>query len=184
MSCSDSRPAAWVVILGLVIYTRDGGSLRADVDQAVFVQPATPGPLSIDLVRGELRLAPAGLQHSGAFAIGNRVFPIRRDTAETRLRAHSASERLTIRDGGLFFEGRAIRLRGDLRPRIVWQVVEWRGWVICLGRTSATDDAASLVPPFFATELITFRRTASTASVVWLASHPPTGVGIFILDRR
>ena len=155
-----------------------------EVEQAVFVQPATPGPLSIDLVRGELAFAPAGLQHAGAFTIGNRVFPLRWEVAETRLRSRDVGGRLSIRGDALYFEGRPISLRGRLRPRSIWQAIEWHDWVICLARTSSSDGPAQAYPPRFATELLTFRRTESVASVVWLAPDPPGRVGIFVLDRQ
>lgn len=152
--------------------------------QAVFVQPAVPGPMSIEIVDGNLEIEKAAVE-VGAFRIGGRVFPLDWNIAARNLADASVKSRLEIKSDSLYFDGKQINLPNKAKIRALWEAVEWKGWVICLGRTSVTDKEADMRPPFLSNELITFKVVGQEAQVQTLAPQPPSeGAGIIILNEE
>jgi hypothetical protein len=93
----------------------------------------------------------------------------------------TVKSRLSIKDEKLYFDKKQINLQNGLKMREIWEAISWHGWIISLGRTSASDMQANLRPPFLSNELITFQAESNTAQVRWLSAFALADEGGFIL---
>jgi hypothetical protein len=103
---------------------------------------------------------------------------------ESNYKKYEIQDKLAVRDDDLYYDGASVQLPPGVQMRLIWQAVLWKGWVICLGRTSNTDKPANMTPPFFATELITFSASRRIADVKYLSFNPPGGTRLYILTAR
>lgn len=138
--------------------------------------------IEMEVSKGRLQIKKPRVVHlPGAYTIAGRRFLIDPKTVETNYNSHRVEGKLQIKNGTLYYDGASVALPRDVRIRNVWQAILWKGWVICLGRTSRTDKEAQMTPPFFATELITFSIADKAAEVRYLSFQPPPDVRLYIL---
>jgi hypothetical protein len=141
--------------------------------------------LVIDLSNGLMRIRKAKvLEAPLRYRVDGLEFLPDKIVIEENYKKNETGDKLTTYDGALFYEGRPVTLPRGVEMRKVWQAVSWKGWIICLGRTSKTDREAQLRPPFLATEIITFSARERTAAVQYLTFEPPSGIRLFILDPK
>jgi hypothetical protein len=137
----------------------------------------------IEIENGQISIKKTGdpeLKYN-AYSCGNRIFPMSWDVSLRHLREMTVKSRLSIKQDSLYFDGKQINLEKGLKMREIWDAISWHGWIICLGRTSASDMQANLRPPFLSNELITFKAESNTAQVRWLSAFAPADEGGFIL---
>ena len=156
----------------------------SDTIQMVFIGlgwgAGSETPMGVE--GGHIQFRRATPIEGGGFLVDHKKFYPDQKVVESRYREHQIVDRLLIKEGALYLEGRPVRLPPDVKIRTIYQAILWRGWVICLCRTSLSDSLLSLRPPFVATELITFSTSDMAAKVKWLSSFAPVGTRLYILD--
>jgi hypothetical protein len=137
----------------------------------------------IEIENGQISLKKTGDTgfKNNVYLCGSRVFPMSWDVTLRHLHEMTAKSRLSIKDEKLYFDKKQINLQNGLKMREIWEAISWHGWIICLGRTSATDEAANMRPPFVSNELLTFRIDQNNAHVCTLSAFAPADEGGFIL---
>lgn len=141
--------------------------------------------LVIDIFEERLRIRKPKVSYGPtSYLVDGMRYHLDENMIEANYKNHEIRQALTIKDESLFYEGAPVTLPPKVKMRNLWQAVLWEGWVICLGRTSKTDASAQLKPPFFATELITFRVRQRVAKVMYINFNPPSGTRLFILDPK
>jgi len=139
----------------------------------------------IDISGGRLRIRKAKVREGEAsYLVDGGRYYVDENVIDANYKNHEIGQALTIKDDKMLYDGIPVSFPYGVKMRNVWQAVLWNGWVICLGRTSRTDDSAKLRPPFFATELITFSVQERVARVRWIMFSPPSGTRLFILDPK
>jgi hypothetical protein len=151
-------------------------------NEKVFLD-SVDGTLVIDVRGGEIRIRSAhgGPNHRDYAVVDGQSYRIDWGAIRERKRQTDAERRLAVDGDSLRFDGKLVQLPKGTKMRLVWQAVDWNDVVICLGRTSLTDDVAHQVPPFFATELVAFKKSDLRAIVRYLSFDPPTKDEIKIL---
>lgn len=157
---------------------------QSQSSQKVFVDWGGVGhELAIDTLNGRLRIRkPKVLYSPTRYRLDGFEFSLDQKVIEANYRDREVKDKLNIKKGELFYDGVSVTLPAGVQMRNVWQAILWDGWVICLGRTSRTDRQAELRPPFFATELMTFRAKERIARVRYLVFDPPSGIRLYILN--
>jgi hypothetical protein len=159
---------------------------HAEETQKVFTDLGLPdGDVVMDIYKEQLRMRePTHLSVSWSCYLEDGLkFCKDLKEIESNYKKYSVEDKLVIRDGVLYFESAEVLPPRGVQMRLIWQAVLWKGWVICLGRTSETDKPANMTPPFFATELITFRASErKVAKVKYLSGMPPAGTRLYILS--
>jgi hypothetical protein len=158
-----------------------------DEGQKVFTDLGLPhADVVMDIYKGQLRMRePKSLPASpSCYLVDGLKFCKDLKEIESNYKDHSAESSLSIRDGVLFYKEARVPLPPGVEMRQIWQAVLWKGWVICLGRTSKTDKPAKMTPPFFATELVTFDPAGGEAKVKYLSFNPPGDTRVYILSPK
>jgi len=161
------------------------GEVPAEETQKVFTDFGIPhADVVMDIYNGQLRMRePTHLPTSWTCYLEDGLKYCKDlKEIESNNKKYGIENRLAIRDNTLVYDGEPVSLPSGVQIRQIWQAVLWRGWVICLGRTSNTDKVAHMTPPFFATELITFSASRRAAKVKYLSFNPPGGTGLYILN--
>jgi len=141
--------------------------------------------LVLDLYRRRIRIRkPKVLEAPIRYRVDGLEFVPDKTVIDARYKENEITSKLTADGGALFYHRRPVILPQGVEMRKVWQAVLWKGWIICLGRTSKTGKEAQLKPPFFATELITFSATERIAAVQYVSFEPPADIRLYILNRK
>jgi hypothetical protein len=164
---------------GLLLgYPCVGASAEGSPEQKVFTDLAGAGhELVLDIDKGDLRMrTPKWADTSGrVYLVDGKRFVVEWDVISDNYKKLSVENRLSVKGGDLYFDGERVVLPAGVHMRNVWQAILWKGWVICIGRTSKTDQLSKDVPPWFASELIAFEATKRISREVrYLTSQPPT----------
>jgi hypothetical protein len=180
---SSTLPLLFLSSLTLVLIAETAKG-HPEERQRVFTDMGSSADVVIDIVKGQLRMRkPASLPASAScYLVDGLKFCKDLKEIEANYKQHSVESRLTIRDGALYYGGEQISLPPGVKMRQICQAVLWKGWVICLGRTSETDKPAEMTPPFFATELITFDASKQVAKIKYLSFNPPGDTRLYILS--
>ena len=166
-------------------YPESKRQLSAD-DQKVFTDMGGVGhELVFDLYEGQLRIRPTRRAPEGkyGFLVDGTTYIVDRKVVDENYKNLRIENHLIIKDGALFFDGHSVVLPNGVKMRAVWQAILWNGWVICIGRTSKSDESAKLTPPFFASELIVFEREHRLVDEIRYLTFnpPPTRARLFVL---
>jgi hypothetical protein len=161
-------------------------SPAAEGDEKVFLT-STDGPLVVDVSDENLKVRKVAFAPDGnTYLVDGSLYPLNWKVVKDNRRRSDAGGRIAVTSEVLRFDGQAVVLPDGAKMRNVWSAVVWKGWAICLGRTSKTDSNANEEPPFFATELIAFKPGAPGVLVRTLLPSPPANeeTAIWILPGR
>jgi hypothetical protein len=188
------RPRRYCIVLPLLFLSfqprlLNGQTVRAQAieKQKVFTELGMPhADVVMDIYEGQLRMRePDSLPSSpSCYLVDGLTYCKDLKEIESNYKDHSIENKLSIRDNALYYDGARVSLPPGVEMRLIWQAVLWKGWVICLGRTSSTDKPANMTPPFFATELITFKASKLIAKVKYLSFNPPTDTRLYLLNPK
>jgi hypothetical protein len=172
---------------GIVAFSYQATSARPTEGQVVFADLGFPdAEVVMDVHQDQLRIRDAvPLPASASCYLEDRLKYCKDlQEIESNYKEHEVVSSLSIQDGALRYAGAPVSLPSGVKMRLIWQAVLWKGWVICLGRTSNTDKPANMIPPFFATELISFSVSKKMANVRYLSFNPPGDIKLYILNPR
>ena len=138
-----------------------------------------------DVQNDELRMMePRELSTDNGFLVDGCKYYVNWKIIDENHKTYDATKVISIRDDSLFYDSMPVQFPDSVKPRLVWEAVLWKDWVVCLGRTSRTDKEAKMVPPFFATELIVFNSQKRNASIKIVDPNPPMHTELLILDPQ
>lgn len=173
-----------IVLLSLIFFNTSfcQAKRESQKSQKVFIQ-AMGGDIVIDLERNKIRIRLATRYDSNGYLIDNCKFYPNWNFIKEQYEKHEIEKRrFEIKDGKLFLDGRLVNLPGSVKARTVWQAILWNDWVILLGRTSESDKQANSIPPFLASELITFSLKSMKAAVKWVSFQSPHDAEIWVIE--
>lgn len=137
-------------------------STASNQRDAIFVHVPGSPPLAAAVEYGRVVLRTAEYVQSG-YRLNGVTYCLDWDLAKQRLQRSTITAQLQIQSGSLVWQDKLIRLADGLQVRNIWEAVQYRGWIVALGRTSRTDREAALTPPYFATEAIYFKEGSGSA---------------------
>src|SRR5580692_7713807 len=176
-----------VFLWGSLLSTAESGGAQTKDAQKVFTDLGLPhADVVMDVYMGQLRMRETThLPDSwSCYLVDEQKFCKDLKEIESNYKKYEIQDKLAVRGDDLYYDGAPVQLPPGVQMRLIWQAVLWKGWVICLGRTSNTDKPANMTPPFFATELITFSASRRIAGVKYLSFNPPGGTRLYILTAR